>query len=160
MGRIILLLLALVVVDWCLMARIWKMALGIAIVTGVVGVSWGRQNMRGLASPAAQSGKQSPLQSLMDMPLIFAGMGLMVIPGFLTDILGVALLLPLTRKLFRPLFKNHPFMKMQQQFGSFQAEMEQSSGFDDGDTLNANVVRRSEQDSGPGSTGGPDRIED
>ena len=46
---------------------------------------------------------ESPGPALVDAMLNFSGGVLLALPGFITDIIGLLMLLPVTRKLFQPL---------------------------------------------------------
>lgn len=45
---------------------------------------------------------QAPGAAMIDTMMVFIGGVLLIIPGFLTDLLGILMLFSLTRKLFKP----------------------------------------------------------
>jgi len=77
--------------------------LGAIVLTGVTGAALARQQglsvLRQLQQQMGQG--QLPGQALMDGVLILIGAALLLTPGFLTDLLGFSLLIPLTRALHR-----------------------------------------------------------
>lgn len=79
--------------------------IGLLVLSGVVG-TWlirheGARTWRALRE-ALESGRM-PATEIADGALILVGGTLMVAPGFITDILGILLIFPLTRPLFRGL---------------------------------------------------------
>ena len=60
------------------------------------GAAWRRLNL-------ALSERRTPTREVLDGTLVLFGGLLLMIPGFITDVLGIALLLPPTRALVRPL---------------------------------------------------------
>lgn len=77
--------------------------LGTIIFTGVAGAALARQQglsvLRGVQEQMRQG--QPPGRALIDGVLILIGAALLLTPGFLTDILGFSLLIPVTRTLHR-----------------------------------------------------------
>ena len=70
-----------------------------SVLGGVLMRTQGRAAWRRLAE-ATRSGRP-PAREVLDGALIIAGGALLLTPGFLTDVLGLALLLPPTRALIR-----------------------------------------------------------
>ena len=83
----------------------WVVAL--IILTSLLGIALARQ--QGLETwkraQATLSTRRAPGDELMDGVCIFLGALLLIVPGFLTDLLGLFLLTPFTRKLVRSLLK-------------------------------------------------------
>jgi UPF0716 protein FxsA len=52
-------------------------------------------------SGSAGTGGRPPTREVVDGVLVLVGGGLLIVPGFITDLLGIALLLPPTRALAR-----------------------------------------------------------
>lgn len=107
------LLAAFVVIP---VAEIWTMitvggwlglwpTVGLLVISGAVG-AWlmqreGRRAWQALVD--AFGGGRLPTGRLADAALILAGGILLMLPGFLTDLIGLAMLLPVTRPLVRRL---------------------------------------------------------
>ncbi|MDN4493667.1 FxsA family protein [Ureibacillus aquaedulcis] len=74
------------------------------IVTSIIGViiakKQGMQSIRNLQNSLSEG--NPPGTAIIDTFLIFVGGILLVAPGFLTDFLGITLIIPLTRKLYKP----------------------------------------------------------
>ena len=74
------------------------------ILTSVIGMivakKQGVQSVRNIQK-SVQEGNP-PGEAMIDTFLIFAGGILLVTPGFLTDIIGLSLVIPFTRKLYKP----------------------------------------------------------
>jgi UPF0716 protein FxsA len=68
---------------------------------------------------AAISEGRAPTREVLDGVLVIAGGLLMVVPGFLTDIVGVLFLLPPTRALIRRLFLGRLALRMAASGASF-----------------------------------------
>jgi UPF0716 protein FxsA len=79
------------------------LALALIIVTSAVGVELVRLQGRAAIDRAtlAMSGLRAPGRGAIDEVLRFLGGGLLVIPGFVTDLLGALLLLPPIRSAAR-----------------------------------------------------------
>ncbi|RUL56419.1 MULTISPECIES: FxsA family protein [Lysinibacillus] len=74
------------------------------LFTSVIGI-WvakkqGVQSVQNMRNSMAESNPPGP--AMIDTFLIFVGGILLVLPGFLTDLLGFMLVIPFTRKLFKP----------------------------------------------------------
>ncbi len=61
----------------------------------------GTQSMKEIQQSIARG--QAPGVALMEAFMMFVGAVLLVLPGFLSDILGLLMLTPVTRSLFKPL---------------------------------------------------------
>lgn len=74
------------------------------IVTSLIGVlvvkKQGIQSVHNLQNSLSE--KKPPGLAIIEMFLIFVGGVLLVIPGFLSDLVGLSLIIPLTRKLYMP----------------------------------------------------------
>ncbi|KGR76785.1 FxsA family protein [Ureibacillus sinduriensis] len=71
-----------------------------SVIGALVAKKQGIESVRRLQTNLAEG--NAPGVAIIDTFLIFAGGVLLVAPGFLTDLLGVSLILPYTRKLFKP----------------------------------------------------------
>ena len=74
------------------------------ILTSVIGVivakKQGIQSVRNLQNSVSEG--NPPGVAIIDTFLIFVGGVLLVTPGFLTDFIGFSLIIPFTRKLYKP----------------------------------------------------------
>lgn len=105
-GRLILLLAVVPLVDIVVLLRVGRMigfwpTIWLVVLTGVVGVALARwQGLQTLSRLRAElAAGRAPAQTLADGALILLAGGLFVWPGFLTDVLGLALLIPPARSL-------------------------------------------------------------
>jgi UPF0716 protein FxsA len=104
---IVLLIVVPIVEIWGLITvgRIigaWE-TFGVLLLSGLIGVYLaGREGKRVWALARLQlSQRQLPTQSILDGICILIGGLLLLIPGFLTDIIGILLIIPPTRSIFR-----------------------------------------------------------
>jgi len=76
---------------------------GSIVLTGALGASLARSQGLGVLRALQQSMAegQFPGQTIMDGAMVLFGGALLLTPGFLTDALGLSLLIPTTRKLYR-----------------------------------------------------------
>ncbi|OCS88351.1 FxsA family protein [Caryophanon tenue] len=81
----------------------------IIVGTGALGIYLSRKEgfkaVRNLQA-SVQSG-QPPAPALIDAALTLIGGIILILPGFLTDILGIIFILPFTRKLLKPILYNY-----------------------------------------------------
>jgi UPF0716 protein FxsA len=89
--------------------------IGTIAVTGIAGATLARhQGMSVLRELQERMGQgELPGQALMDGVLILIGAALLLTPGFLTDVLGFSLLVPVTRSAYRKLLHRWIRRKMQ-----------------------------------------------
>ena len=75
------------------------------VATSIIGIyvakNKGMNSVRKVKNSLAHG--EAPGPAVIDTMLNFSGGLLLALPGFLTDILGVFLLLPFTRKMFQPI---------------------------------------------------------
>lgn len=125
----------------------WPTSVGIVIVSGILGAILARHSGRAVARKLQQrlsQGEFSP-ELLTDGAMILFAAGLLLTPGFLTDLVGLSLLIPACRRFYqRQLLK---WLK-----GSVQIQVWESSGFPghDPNVVDGEVV------SGSGSETPPD----
>ncbi len=108
LGWLFILFIGLPLADLVLLLRIggvlgfWP-TVGIVLATGFAGAALARwQGLRTLARIQGElADGRMPGDDLADGALILLAAALLVTPGFLTDLLGVFLLIPVTRRLFR-----------------------------------------------------------
>jgi UPF0716 protein FxsA len=91
------------------------LTIGTIAVTGTAGATLARhQGMSVHRELQKQMGRgELPGQTLMDGVLILIGAALLLTPGFLTDVLGFSLLVPVTRSAYRKLLRRWVRRKMQ-----------------------------------------------
>ncbi|RIJ66727.1 FxsA family protein [Rummeliibacillus sp. POC4] len=74
------------------------------VVTGLLGIYIAKS--KGLNAfqqlKAAIENGQAPGDAIIDGVLTFIGSIILVLPGFISDIIGILLIIPITRKLFKP----------------------------------------------------------
>ena len=89
--------------------------IGTIAATGIAGATLARhQGMSVLRELQERMGQgELPGQALMDGVLILIGAALLLTPGFLTDVFGFSLLLPVTRSVHRKLLGRWVRRKMQ-----------------------------------------------
>ena len=110
MFLLLLLFIVLPLVDLTLLFRIGKEigfapTLALVLFTGMTGWWIFRLELRRLREKLAQkiSSGQVPQDEMLDGLLLLIGAGMLLAPGFLTDIIGLLLLTPPTRFLVRKL---------------------------------------------------------
>ncbi len=91
------------------------LTIGTIAVTGIAGATLARhQGMSVLRELQERMGQgELPGQALIDGVLILIGAALLLTPGFLTDVLGFSLLVPVTRSAYRKLLRRWVRRKMQ-----------------------------------------------
>ena len=89
--------------------------IGTIALTGIAGATLARhQGMSVLRELQERMGQgELPGQALLDGVLILVGAALLLTPGFLTDIVGFSLLVPVTRSAYRKLLRRWVHRKMQ-----------------------------------------------
>ncbi|GLC88311.1 FxsA family protein [Lysinibacillus piscis] len=77
----------------------------LVVATSVLGIyvvkNKGMNSVRSVKQ--ALENREAPGTAMVDTMLNFSGGFLLALPGFLTDVLGVLLLMPISRKLFQPI---------------------------------------------------------
>lgn len=81
---------------------------GTVVLTGIAGATLARWQGLGIARDVLgrMARRESPGPALIDGFLILIGGVLLLTPGFLTDLLGFSMLLPITRPLHRRVVQN------------------------------------------------------
>ncbi len=89
--------------------------IGTIAVTGIAGATLARHQGMSVLRELQERMRQGELpgQALMDGVLILVGAALLLTPGFLTDVLGFSLLVPVTRSAYRKLLRRWVRRKMQ-----------------------------------------------
>jgi UPF0716 protein FxsA len=113
----------------------WQVSLALVIIPGVLGTLLARgQGWRVWSRIRAELGAgRMPTDPLLDAVLIFVAGALLLTPGVLTDLLGITLLIPWTRKYARrwlvEWFKSH-FTIQTTGFGSWPSSPNRSEVID------------------------------
>lgn len=103
------LFIALILVEIAIFIIVGKLigvipTLLLILLTSLAGVlvakKQGMQSLQNMRN--SMSSQVLPGVALIDTFLVFIGGALLATPGFLTDLLGFALIIPFTRKLFKP----------------------------------------------------------
>jgi len=107
-GKLLLLFVLLPLLELAILVRLggvlgfWP-TIGIVVVTGGVGAllarSQGIRVLSGIRTELAVG--RMPTDRLVDGLLILVGGAVLLTPGLLTDVLGLALLIPFTRRRFK-----------------------------------------------------------
>lgn len=109
MRKLIGLFIALILVEIAIFIIVGKLigvipTLLLILLTSLAGVlvakKQGMQSLQNMRN--SMSSQVLPGVALIDTFLVFIGGALLATPGFLTDLLGFALIIPFTRKLFKP----------------------------------------------------------
>jgi len=89
--------------------------LGTVVVTGVIGAALAKhQGIKVLKEMRATLSRgEMPGKSIADGVLVLVGAALLLTPGFLTDLFGFSLLIPVTRPLYRKLLMRWARKKLQ-----------------------------------------------
>jgi UPF0716 protein FxsA len=105
---IILILIVMTIVEIWGLITVGKMigvldTIGLLLLSGLIGVYLAvREGRRVWALARVQlNARQLPTQSILDGICIVVGGLLLIVPGFISDILGILLIIPITRGIFR-----------------------------------------------------------
>jgi UPF0716 protein FxsA len=111
-GRILLLLMLLPVLEIALVIWIARetsllTVVGLLVAAGVVGSLLARhQGLRAMTRIAADvRGGQMPAEAMFDALLVGLAAMLLILPGFLSDVVAILLLFPPSRRLFKALIR-------------------------------------------------------
>jgi UPF0716 protein FxsA len=131
-GRLLLLLILLPLVE--LAVLIWiaqhtsiAFTLALVLATGIGGAALARwQGWRAVRRIERQlAANQVPADALLDSILIFAAGVLLVIPGVITDLVGLALLFPPTRRLAKLVLVRGIQVRVQQHIATMHGAWEE-----------------------------------
>lgn len=107
-GRLVLIFILVPLADLILLLVIadytgWRFSIAIVVISGVVGAWLARQQSRSVSGKIRQQLQQNqmPTELLTDGAMIFFAAGLLLTPGFITDAVGVTLLIPVCRRWYK-----------------------------------------------------------
>ncbi|WP_102691074.1 FxsA family protein [Rummeliibacillus pycnus] len=110
MRKFLMFLILVPIIEICVVLLSGKLigafpTLLLIVVTGMLGVYLAKT--KGIKAfqqlKIAIERGQAPGDAIIDGVLTFVGSVLLVLPGFISDILGILLVMPATRKLFKPM---------------------------------------------------------
>jgi len=86
----------------------WPVSIAMVVVSGIVGAWLAKQSYRGVISKIRDRVGQGRMTSdlLTDGAMIFFAAGLLLTPGFITDIVGFSLLIPPCRRWYKTRITN------------------------------------------------------
>lgn len=86
----------------------WPFSIGMVIVSGIVGAWLAKQSYRGVIAKIRKRASEGRVTSdlLSDGAMIFFAAGLLLTPGFITDIFGFSLLIPVCRRWYKTRLTN------------------------------------------------------
>lgn len=86
----------------------WPFSIGMVILSGIVGAWLAKQSYRGVISKISERAGQGRMTAdlLTDGAMIFFAGGLLLTPGFITDIVGFSLLIPPCRRWYKTRIAN------------------------------------------------------
>ena len=86
----------------------WPFSIAMVIISGIVGAWLAKQSYRGVIAKIRQRAGQGRMSSdlLTDGAMIFFAAGLLLTPGFITDIVGFSLLIPPCRRWYKTRITN------------------------------------------------------
>lgn len=108
LGRLILIFVFVPLADLILLLVLskytgWQFSVALVILSGIVGAYLARRSYRAAMDKLRQrmsAGQFSP-DLLQDGAMIFLAAGLLLTPGFITDVMGFSLLIPVCRNWYR-----------------------------------------------------------
>lgn len=109
MRKFLMLIIAIPIVEFAVVLLSGKIlgiipTLLLIVVTGALGIYLAKTkglNAFQQLKIAIENG-QAPGDAIIDGVLTFIGSIVLVLPGFISDIIGILLVIPITRKLFKP----------------------------------------------------------
>jgi UPF0716 protein FxsA len=159
LGRLILLFVLVPLADLFLLMYLsskigWPTSIGAVIVSGILGAWLAKMSWRAVGRKVQdrlQRGNMSP-DLLTDGAMIFFAAGLLLTPGFITDAVGLSLLIPTCRRWYKIRIVN--WMKR-----NFKIQVVKTSSMNNSFTVDGEVVYDHEADSEPGEIDAPNAIQ-
>ena len=165
-ARLLLLFIVVPLVDLFLLMFMssytgWPFSIGMVIVSGIVGAWLAKQSYRGVIAKIRQRVGQGRMTSdlLTDGAMIFFAAGLLLTPGFITDIVGFSLLIPTCRRWYKTRITN--WAKRNFKFEMIQMPTNPNAPADP-NTVDGEVLNKSNQQNEANKANvkpGSDRIE-
>lgn len=150
LGRLILLFVLLPLADlWLLFALAnytnWQTSVVLVIVSGIVGAYLAKRSSKAVWDKMRERLGQGEFSSelLSDGAMIFFAAGLLLTPGFITDAIGLSILIPPIRKWYKVWIAK--WFKLKTHFQIITPQMP----FPDGSPMDENTVEGSVVDSEP-----------
>jgi UPF0716 protein FxsA len=164
LGRLILLFVFVPLADLVLLLYLsdvigWQTSIGIVILSGIVG-AWAaklsfysvqkraRAQLGAASGVTGASGISGASDLLTDGAMIFFAAGLLLTPGFITDVVGFSLLIPPVRRWYKARvsrwFKKNfkiKTMSMESMRHGGESGEHHGRGFDDRETVDGEVLR-------------------
>ena len=107
-GKLLLLFILVPLADLFLLMILssytgWPFSISIVILSGIVGAYLAKRSYRSVWSKvhAQMATQQVPTELLTDGAMIFFAAGLLLTPGFITDAIGLTLLIPACRRWYK-----------------------------------------------------------
>jgi UPF0716 protein FxsA len=147
LGKLILVFVLVPLADLFLLMYLssktgWPFSIAAVIVSGILGAWLAKLSWRAVGRKLGQRLQQGNLAPdlLTDGAMIFFAAGLLLTPGFLTDAVGLTLLIPACRRWYKTRIAN--WMKR-----NFKIQVVQMTSHQDPNTVDGEVVRDAEQGS-------------
>ncbi len=140
LGRLILLFVLVPLADLILLMAMskytgWPFSISMVIVSGIIGAVLAKRSTRAVGQKIrermAQGGMSAGL--LTDGAMIFFAAGLLLTPGFITDAVGLSILIPCCRRWYKTKVTN--WMKK-----NFKVQVVQMPGQHDPNTVDGEIV--------------------
>ncbi|MEM7785398.1 MAG: FxsA family protein [Planctomycetota bacterium] len=108
LGRLILIFILVPLADLILLMVMssytgWAVSIGLVILSGIVGAYLARRSTSAVWGKITSSLQKGQMNSdlISDGAMIFFAAGLLLTPGFLTDFVGLSLLIPVCRQWYK-----------------------------------------------------------
>lgn len=107
-GKLVLIFILVPLADLVLLLMLadytgWPFSIGAVIVSGIIGAWLASQQSRFVRAKIRDQMRQNvlPAELLTDGAMIFFAAGLLLTPGFITDFIGLTLLIPVCRRWYK-----------------------------------------------------------
>ncbi len=156
-GKLVLIFILVPLADLVLLLMLadytgWRFSIGAVVVSGIIGAWLARQQsrfVRGKIRDQLQH-NQLPAELLTDGAMIFFAAGLLLTPGFITDFIGLTLLIPVCRQWYKKWA-----LRMMKKHFQFQVVTMDSAGRSvDPDVIDGEVVETTPASGNSNQSGG------
>lgn len=121
----------------------WQTSIGLVVASGILGAWLLRRSYQGiwrkLQDPSIQLSQ--PFELLSDGAMIFLGAGLLLTPGFITDLIGISLLFPICRQWYRKFLSNWLKRSVKFQFTRYSTYSANTTQGDSDEIVEGSVLR-------------------